>query len=193
MSVKLGINGFGRIGKMVLTTIARQGRTDAQVVAINDPFMDPEYMAYMLKYDTVHGRFKGTVEAKDGNLVVNGHTIKVYTEKEPAKIPWGANGVDVVCESTGVFTEIATAGLHLQGGAKKVVISAPSKDAPMFVMGVNQAAYNGETIVSNASVWSRPLLMATSRGCSGLPMSRIASRGVPSPASTSRWRSRPSR
>ena len=151
MSVKLGINGFGRIGKMVLTTIARQGRTDAQVVAINDPFMDPEYMAYMLKYDTVHGRFKGTVEAKDGNLVVNGQTIKVYTEKEPAKIPWGANGVDVVCESTGVFTEIATAGLHLQGGAKKVVISAPSKDAPMFVMGVNQAAYNGEAIVSNAS------------------------------------------
>jgi glyceraldehyde 3-phosphate dehydrogenase len=151
MAVNIGINGFGRIGKMVLTTIARQGRTDARVVAINDPFMDPEYMAYMLQYDTVHGRFKGTVAAVDGNLVVNGQTIRIFAEKEPAKIPWGASGVDVVCESTGVFTEIATAGLHLQGGAKKVVISAPSKDAPMFVMGVNHTTYNGETIVSNAS------------------------------------------
>lgn len=150
MSVKIGINGFGRIGK--LTFQAALGKEDVEIVAVNDPFIDADYMAYMVKFDTVHGRFNGEVKAKDGNLIVNGKEIKVYNEMEPKNIPWGANGVDYVLECSGVFTTIEKASAHLEGGAKKVIISAPSKDAPMFVMGVNNDKYDPSmNIVSNAS------------------------------------------
>jgi glyceraldehyde 3-phosphate dehydrogenase len=128
------------------------GRSDVQVVAINDPFIDTEYMVYMLKYDSVHGRFKGDVSAKNGKLVVNGKEIAVFTSMKAEEIPWGTAGAEYIVESTGVFTTTDTASAHLKGGAKKVVISAPSKDAPMFVMGVNQEKYTKDmTIVSNAS------------------------------------------
>jgi len=148
--VKIGINGFGRIGRLVLRDTLQRG--DAQVVAVNDPFIDLDYMAYMLKYDTIHGRFKGDVCVKDGKLVVNGNEITCFAERDPVNIPWGKAGADYVVESTGVFTTIDTASAHLKGGAKKVVISAPSKDAPMYVMGVNHKQYSSENnIVSNAS------------------------------------------
>nr|BBL45181.1 glyceraldehyde-3-phosphate dehydrogenase [Pleurotus salmoneostramineus] len=148
--VKAGINGFGRIGRIVLRNTILAGGVD--VVAINDPFIDLDYMVYMLKYDSVHGRFKGTVEAKDGKLVVDGKAISVFAEKDPAAIPWGSVGADYVVESTGVFTTKEKAGAHLKGGAKKVIISAPSADAPMFVVGVNLDAYKSEyTVISNAS------------------------------------------
>ena len=149
MVVKVGINGFGRIGRLVLR--ASLTHTDARVVSINEPFMDVEYMVYLFKYDSTHGRFKGHVEAKEGKLVVDGHQITVHAEKDPATIPWGSDGVDVVVESTGVFLTKEKAGLHLKGGAKKVVISAPSPDAPMCVMGVNEETYTNEDIISNAS------------------------------------------
>jgi glyceraldehyde 3-phosphate dehydrogenase len=123
-----------------------------QVVAINDPFIDLDYMVYMLTYDSVHGRFKGTVSTKDGKLIVNGKEISVFNSRNPEEIPWGQAGADYVVESTGVFTTVDKASLHLQGGAKKVVISAPSKDARMFVMGVNHTEYSKDlTVVSNAS------------------------------------------
>ena len=147
--VKIGINGFGRIGRLVFRSAMK--REGVQVVAINDPFIDLDYMVYMLKYDTIHGKFDGTICIKDGKLVVNGNEICVHAERDPAAIPWGACGADYVVESTGVFTTLDAAGAHLKGGAKKVVISAPSPDAPMFVMGVNNNKYAGETIVSNAS------------------------------------------
>ena len=147
--VKIGINGFGRIGRLVLRSAFR--RKDVQVVAINDPFIDLDYMVYMLKYDTIHGRFDGEVCVKDGKLVVNGTEICVHAQRDPAEIPWGKCGAEYVVESTGVFTTIDAASAHLKGGAKKVVISAPSADAPMFVMGVNHNTYKGEDIVSNAS------------------------------------------
>jgi len=119
---------------------------------VNDPFMDLDYMVYLFKYDSTHGRYKGTVEAKDGKLVIDGKAISIFTEKDPTKIAWGSVGADIVCESTGVFTTIDKAELHLQGGAKKVIISAPSKDAPMFVMGVNQEKYTADIqVLSNAS------------------------------------------
>ena len=150
MSVKIGINGFGRIGK--LSFQAALGKEGVEVVAVNDPFVTADYMAYMTKYDTVHGRFQGTIEAKDGNLVVNGKEIKVYNEMDPHNIPWGEIGVDYVLECSGVFTTMEKAGAHLDAGAKKVLISAPSKDAPMFVMGVNNETYDPSMkIVSNAS------------------------------------------
>ncbi len=150
MTVKIGINGFGRIGRLVLR--AAVNNPNVQVVGINDPFIDLEYMVYMLKYDTVHGRFKGTVSVGDNKLIVNGKAINCYTAMKPEEIPWGACGADYVVESTGVFTEIEKAKAHLQGGAKKVIISAPSKDAPMFVMGVNEGKYSKDmAIVSNAS------------------------------------------
>jgi len=150
MSVKIGINGFGRIG--TLSFQAALEKEEVEVVAINDPFVTADYMAYMTKYDTVHGRFKGTVEEKDGNLVVNGKEIKVFNEMEPKNIPWGELGVEYVLECSGVFTTIEKANAHLEGGAKRVIISAPSKDAPMFVMGVNHTEYSPEmTVVSNAS------------------------------------------
>ena len=150
MSVKIGINGFGRIGN--LSFQAALEKEEVEVVAINDPFVTADYMAYMTKYDTVHGQFKGTIEEKDGNLYVNGKEIKVFNEMEPKNIPWGELGVEYVLECSGVFTTIEKASAHLEGGAKKVVISAPSKDAPMFVMGVNNTEYSPEmTVVSNAS------------------------------------------
>ncbi|KAG1051899.1 hypothetical protein G6F43_005925 [Rhizopus delemar] len=150
MTVNAGINGFGRIGRIVLR--ASLDNPNVNVVAINDPFIDLDYMVYMFKYDSTHGRFKGTVEKKDGKLVVNGQSISVHTERDPAKIPWGQDGADYVVESTGVFTTIQAASAHLQGGAKKVIISAPSADAPMFVCGVNLEKYTSDlTVISNAS------------------------------------------
>lgn len=148
--LRLGINGFGRIGRLVLRAAVKRG--DVEVVAINDPgFPDMNYMCYILKYDTMHGRFEGTAEPAEGGILVNGDKISVYNLMDPASIPWGSHEVDVVVESTGVFTTMEGAEKHLQGGAKKVVISAPSKDAPMFVMGVNEKDYKDEKIVSNAS------------------------------------------
>ncbi len=150
MGIKIGINGFGRIGRLVFRKALEKSNIDIKV--INDPFVDAEYMVYMLQYDTVHGQFKGTIEAKGNNLVVNGKEILVTTCMNPAEIPWGANGVDYVIESSGVFTTIEKANAHIQGGAKKVIITAPSNDAPMFVMGVNHDKYAKEmNIVSNAS------------------------------------------
>ena len=150
MSIKIGINGFGRIGN--LSFQAALNKEGVEVVAINDPFIAADYMAYMTKYDTVHGRFDGEVYAKDGNLFVNGKEIKVYNEMDPHNIPWGEIGVDYVLECSGVFTTLEKAQAHIDAGAKKVIISAPSKDAPMFVMGVNNEEYDPSmNIVSNAS------------------------------------------
>ncbi|WP_305829356.1 type I glyceraldehyde-3-phosphate dehydrogenase [Photobacterium leiognathi] len=149
MTIKVGINGFGRIGRFVFR--AAQERNDIEVVGIND-LIDVDYMAYMLKYDSTHGRFNGTVEVKDGNLVVNGKTVRVTAERNPADLKWDAINVDVVAEATGLFLTDETARKHIEAGAKKVVLTAPSKDAtPMFVMGVNQDTYAGQDIVSNAS------------------------------------------
>ncbi|MBV4365021.1 glyceraldehyde-3-phosphate dehydrogenase [Erwinia sp. BNK-24-b] len=149
MTIKVGINGFGRIGRIVFR--AAQQRSDVEIVAIND-LLDAEYMAYMLKYDSTHGRFDGTVEVKDGHLVVNGKTIRVTAERDPANLKWNEAGVDVVAEATGIFLTDETARKHIQAGAKKVVLTGPSKDdTPMFVMGVNHKAYAGQEIVSNAS------------------------------------------
>ena len=149
MTIKVGINGFGRIGRIVFR--AAQERSDIEIVAIND-LLDADYMAYMLKYDSTHGRFNGTVEVKDGHLVVNGKKIRVTAEKDPANLKWNEVGVDVVAEATGIFLTDETARKHIQAGAKKVVLTGPSKDdTPMFVMGVNHKAYAGQEIVSNAS------------------------------------------
>ncbi|KFA59382.1 type I glyceraldehyde-3-phosphate dehydrogenase [Gilliamella sp. Choc4-2] len=149
MTIKVGINGFGRIGRIVFR--AAQKRSDIEIVAIND-LLDVDYMAYMLKYDSTHGRFDGTVEVKDGKLVVNGKTIRVTAERDPANLKWNEVGVDVVAEATGLFLDDATARKHIQAGAKKVVLTGPSKDnTPMFVMGVNDKDYAGQDIVSNAS------------------------------------------
>ncbi|WP_272658943.1 MULTISPECIES: glyceraldehyde-3-phosphate dehydrogenase [unclassified Providencia] len=149
MTIKVGINGFGRIGRIVFR--AAQERSDIEIVAIND-LLDAEYMAYMLKYDSTHGRFNGTVEVKDGHLVANGKKIRVTAEKDPANLKWNEVGVDVVAEATGIFLTDETARKHIQAGAKKVVLTGPSKDdTPMFVMGVNHKAYAGQEIVSNAS------------------------------------------
>ena len=151
MSIKIGINGFGRIGNLAFQAALK--KEEVEVVAINDPFISVDYMAYMVKYDTAHGRFDGEVSNKDEHtLVVNGKEIKVYNEMDPANIPWGKDGVEYVLECSGVFTTIEKAEAHLKGGAKKVIISAPSKDAPMFVMGVNHETYDPSmNIVSNAS------------------------------------------
>ncbi len=149
-TVKIGINGFGRIGRLVLRAACEN--KDVVVTGINDPFMDLEYAKYMLTYDSVHGRFKGTVEVKDGKLVVNGNPITFFVEKDPAAIDWKSCGAEYVAEATGRFTTVADAEAHLKGGAKKVVITAPSKDAKMFVMGVNNDSYTADMkIVSNAS------------------------------------------
>ena len=148
--IKVGINGFGRIGRLVFR--AAQERNDIQVVAVNDPFLDLDYLIYMLKYDTVHGRFNGTAENKGGKLFVNGKEVAFFASMKADEIPWGSVGADYVVESTGVFTTTETAGAHLKGGAKKVVISAPSADAPMFVCGVNLDKYTKDmNVVSNAS------------------------------------------
>ncbi|MCH7399604.1 type I glyceraldehyde-3-phosphate dehydrogenase [Belliella sp. DSM 107340] len=148
--IKVGINGFGRIGRLVFR--AAQSRDDIQVVAIND-LIDVEYMAYMLKYDSTHGKFEGSVEVKDGKLVVNGNEIRVTAEKSPANLNWGSVGADYVVESTGIFLTKETAQGHIDAGAKKVIMSAPSKDdTPMFVMGVNESSYTSDMVfVSNAS------------------------------------------
>ena len=150
MSIKIGINGFGRIGNLAFQ--AALEKNEIEVVAINDPFIATDYMAYMVKYDTMHGRFKGEVSDKDGKLVVNGKEIKVYNEMDPKNIPWGNDGVEYVLECSGAFTTMDKAKAHLEAGAKKVIISAPSKDAPMFVMGVNNDKYTTDmNIISNAS------------------------------------------
>ena len=148
-NLKLGINGFGRIGRIVFRATVK--RDDVDVVAIND-LLDVEHLAYLLKYDSVHGNFDGTVEIKDGHLVVDGKTVRVTAERDPKNLKWDEVGADVVAECTGIFTTLETADYHIQAGAKKVVISAPSKDAPMFVMGVNDDELTADqTIVSNAS------------------------------------------
>ncbi|XP_070143747.1 glyceraldehyde-3-phosphate dehydrogenase 2-like [Drosophila kikkawai] len=146
---KIGINGFGRIGRLVLRAAIDKGAT---VVAVNDPFIDVSYIVYLFKFDYTHGRFKGTVSAEGGFLVVNGKKITVFSERDPANINWASAGAEYVVESTGVFTTLDKASVHLKGGAKKVVISAPSADAPMFVCGVNLDAYSPDMkVVSNAS------------------------------------------
>lgn len=150
MSVKVGINGFGRIGKLVFQAALEKGEVD--VVAVNDPFITADYMAYMLKFDTVHGRFNGQVRGEGNKLYVNDKVVNVYNEMDPHNIPWRAEGVEYVLECSGVFTTLEKAQAHIDAGAKKVLISAPSKDAPMFVMGVNNDKYDPSmTIISNAS------------------------------------------
>ena len=150
MAVKIGINGFGRIGRLAFR--AAVNNPNVQVVGINDPFIDLEYMKYMLQYDSVHGKFDGSIEIKDDKFVVNGNAINVYACMKPEEIPWKDCGAEYVIESTGLFTDAEKAKVHLQAGAKKVVISAPSSNAPMFVMGVNHTTYTKDMdIVSNAS------------------------------------------
>jgi glyceraldehyde 3-phosphate dehydrogenase len=149
MGIRIGINGFGRIGRLVFRSAIKQN--DITIVGIND-LLDVNHLAYLLKYDSVHGRFDGTVDVKGNDLVVDGKTIQITAERDPASIGWGAMKTDVVAECTGIFTTLEKAQLHIDGGAKKVVISAPSADAPMFVMGVNHSeALSDQTIVSNAS------------------------------------------
>lgn len=149
--VKLGINGFGRIGRMVFRAAVENFSNDIEVVGIND-LLDPEYLAYMLKYDSVHGAFKGDVKVEDGHLVVNGKKIRVTAEMDPANLKWNEVEAGVVVESTGFFLTDETARKHIQAGAKKVIMSAPSKDStPMFVYGVNHKTYAGQDIISNAS------------------------------------------
>lgn len=146
---KIGINGFGRIGRLAFRVATK--RDDIEVVAIND-LLEVDHLAYLLKYDSVHGRFDGTVEVANGNLVVNGREVRVTAERDPKNLKWDAIGAEIVADCTGIFTTIETAQYHLDGGAKKVVISAPSKDAPMFVMGVNHKDLKStEKIISNAS------------------------------------------
>ena len=150
MSVKVGINGFGRIGKLAFQAALKN--KEVEVVAVNDPFIAADYMAYMVKFDSAHGRFNGDIKSEEGKLIVDGKTINVYNEMDPNNIPWGKEGVEYVLECSGVFTTMEKAQAHLNAGAKKVVISAPSKDAPMFVMGVNNKSYDPSmNIVSNAS------------------------------------------
>jgi glyceraldehyde 3-phosphate dehydrogenase len=150
MTIKVGINGFGRIGRNVFRS-AVQNFKDIEIVGIND-LLEPDYLAYMLKYDSVHGRFKGEVSVEGGQLVVNGRKIRLTQERDPANLKWAEVGADVVIESTGLFLDKEGAGKHLAAGAKKVIISAPSKDdTPMFVFGVNDKTYAGQAIISNAS------------------------------------------
>jgi glyceraldehyde 3-phosphate dehydrogenase len=150
MTIKLGINGFGRIGRMVFRA-AVQNFKDIEVVGIND-LLEPDYLAYMLKYDSVHGRFKGDVAVEGNTLIVNGKKIRLTAHKNPAELKWGEIGADIVLEATGLFLTKETGQLHIDAGAKKVIMSAPSKDdTPMFVFGVNDKTYKGQAIISNAS------------------------------------------
>ena len=150
MAIKVGINGFGRIGRMVFRAALKNFK-DIEIVGIND-LLEPDYLAYMLKYDSVHGRFQGTIAVEGNTLVVNGQKIRLTAEKDPAALKWGEVGAEIVVESTGLFLDKATAEAHLKAGAKKVILSAPSKDdTTMFVFGVNHKSYKGETIISNAS------------------------------------------
>jgi glyceraldehyde 3-phosphate dehydrogenase len=151
VAIKVGINGFGRIGRNVLRSAVQNFGGDIEIVAIND-LLDPDYLAYMLRYDSVHGRFKADVSVEGTTLVVNGKRIRLTQERDPSNLRWGEVGADVVIESTGLFLDKASAQKHLDAGAKKVILSAPSKDdTPMFVFGVNDKSYKGEAIVSNAS------------------------------------------
>ncbi|RDA90179.1 hypothetical protein CP533_1029 [Ophiocordyceps camponoti-saundersi (nom. inval.)] len=148
--VKVGINGFGRIGRIVFRNAVEH--PEIEVVAVNDPFIETKYAAYMLKYDSSHGVFKGDIAVSGDDLTVNGKKVKFYTKRDPAEIPWKETGADYIVESTGVFTTTEKAEAHLKGGAKKVIISAPSADAPMYVMGVNEKTYDGKAnVISNAS------------------------------------------
>jgi glyceraldehyde 3-phosphate dehydrogenase len=148
--IKVGINGFGRIGRIVFRNAVEH--SDVEIVAVNDPFIEPTYAAYMLKYDSTHGLFKGEVTVDGADLVVNGKKVRFYTERDPADIKWSETGAEYIVESTGVFTTKDKAAAHLKGGAKKVIISAPSADAPMYVMGVNEETYDGSAdVISNAS------------------------------------------
>ena len=157
MAIRVGINGFGRIGRNVLRAAVQNFGKDIEVVAIND-LLEPDYLAYMLRYDSVHGPFKGEVSTDGGDLMVNGKRIRLTQERDPANLKWGEVDVDVVIESTGLFLSKDSAQKHLDAGAKKVVLSAPSKDdTPMFVFGVNEGKYNGEKIVSNASCTTNSL------------------------------------
>ena len=151
MAIKVGINGFGRIGRCVFRAAVQNFGDDIEIVGIND-LLEPDYLAYMLRYDSVHGRFDGDVQVKDGHLVVNGKTIRLTAERDPSNLKWDEVGADVVLESTGLFLDKDSAGKHLAAGAKKVILSAPSKDdTPMFVHGVNCKSYAGQAIISNAS------------------------------------------
>jgi len=151
MTIKVGINGFGRIGRNVLRAAVQNFANEIEIVAIND-LLDPDYLAYMLEYDSVHGRFKGDLAVEGGQLVVNGKRIRLTQERDPSNLQWAAAGADVVLESTGLFLTKDTAQKHLDAGAKKVILSAPSKDdTPMFVYGVNHHSYAGQAIISNAS------------------------------------------
>ncbi|MCL2104156.1 MAG: type I glyceraldehyde-3-phosphate dehydrogenase [Kiritimatiellaeota bacterium] len=151
MAIKVGINGFGRIGRMVFRAAVKNFADDIEVVGIND-LLEPDYLAYMLKYDSVHGRFQGEVAVDGTNLIVNGKKIRLTAEKDPAALKWDEIGADIVVESTGLFLDKVSAGAHLTAGAKKVILSAPSKDdTPMFVNGVNCQSYAGQPIISNAS------------------------------------------
>jgi len=145
--IRIGINGFGRIGRLVAK--AAVGFQNVKIVAVNDPFMDVDYMVYLFQYDSTHGRFKGEVRNDGGKLVINGQHIVVFTEKDPAKIPWGSLNADYVVESTGIFLDNEKAGLHLKGGAKKVLITAPSPDTPTYVIGVNEKEYKPNVNVFN--------------------------------------------
>jgi len=150
MAAKVGINGFGRIGRLVLRAALENPLI--QIVSINDPFIDLEYMKYMFVYDSTHGKLEGTVETKDGKLIVNGHSMSVYGIKNPDEIPWEKDGAHYVIESTGVFTKSDKAGLHFKGGAKRVIISAPSEDSPTYVVGVNEHKLSkDQKIINNAS------------------------------------------
>jgi len=150
MVVKVGINGFGRIGRIVFRNAIEHD--DINIVAVNDPFIEPHYAAYMLKYDSTHGQFKGKIEVVEDGLIVNGKTVKFYMKNDPSEIPWAETGAYYIVESTGVFTTTEKALAHIKGGAKKVVISAPSADAPMYVMGVNEETYKSNIqVISNAS------------------------------------------
>ena len=151
MAIKVGINGFGRIGRNVLRSAVQNFGNDIEIVAIND-LLEPDYLAYMLQYDSVHGRFPGTIAVDGNDLMVNGRKIRLTQERDPANLKWDEVGAEVVIESTGLFLDKTSAQKHLDAGAKKVILSAPSKDdTPMFVFGVNDAKYNGEAIISNAS------------------------------------------
>ncbi|HPW75585.1 MAG TPA: type I glyceraldehyde-3-phosphate dehydrogenase, partial [Kiritimatiellia bacterium] len=151
MAIKVGINGFGRIGRMVFRAAVKNFSKEIEIVGIND-LLDPDYLAYMLKYDSVHGRFQGEVSVEGNNLIVNGKKIRLTSEKDPAALKWNEVGADIVVESTGLFLTKETAEAHIKAGAKKVIMSAPSKDdTPMFVYGVNHKSYAGQAIISNAS------------------------------------------